>query len=161
MDLALAGSGLRWRCCRFAELSLDDLYDLLKLRAEVFVCEQTCAYLDPDEKDRNPQAHHLLGRAPDGHLAAYLRLLPPGLSFPEASFGRVVTAPNERGRGYGHALVIEGLRHLASLWPQSDIQIGAQAYLVDYYAKHGFVVCSEPYDEDGIPHRHMRRGASA
>ena len=152
---------LTWHCLRYDELSRDDVYDLLRLRSEVFVVEQDCPYLDPDGKDRDPAAHHLLGRRQDGTLVAYARLLPPGLSYREASFGRVVTAVSARGSGLGHALVIEALRHTDALWPHDDVQIGAQAHLAGYYAKHGFTVCSEVYDEDGIPHVHMRRAAAA
>ncbi len=159
---------LQWQLCRFADLSPDDLYDLLRLRAEVFVVEQRCAYLDLDDKDRDPAARHLLGRvlrqAQDergaGTLAAYLRLLPPGLSYPEASFGRVVTASAFRGRGLGDELVRVALQHLAQLWPSSGIRIGAQAHLVGYYGKHEFEVASEEYLEDDIPHREMRRAST-
>jgi ElaA protein len=148
---------LTWHCLCFAALSLDDLYDVLRLRSEVFVVEQACAYLDPDGKDRHPDARHLLGRSAEGTLAAYLRLLPPGLSYPDASFGRVVTAPGFRGRGLGDAIVVEAIGELERLWPGVDVQIGAQAHLAAYYAKHGFVACSDVYDEDGIPHVDMRR----
>jgi ElaA protein len=151
---------LQWRCLRYVELARDDLYELLQVRSAVFVVEQACAYLDPDGKDRDPETRHLLGRAPDDSLAAYLRLLPPGLSYDEASFGRVLTAPAWRGRGLGDALVVEALRLAPSLWPGHDLRIGAQAHLAGYYAKHGFTVCSEPYDEDGIPHVEMRRPAA-
>lgn len=149
-----------WHCLRYAELSRDDVYDLLRLRSEVFVVEQACAYLDPDGKDRDPGARHLLGRAPGGELVACARLLPPGLGYDEASFGRVVTAPVARGLGLGHALVSQALQHVAALWPGHDIRIGAQAHLAGYYARHGFETCSDVYDEDGIPHVQMRRPAS-
>lgn len=152
---------LRWHWRRFAELSGDELYDVLQLRGAVFVVEQACAYLDPDDKDRHPEALHLLGRSEDGTLAAYLRLLPPGLSFAAPSFGRVVTVPTQRGRGYGDALVAQALVVAARRWPMQGLQIGAQAHLAHYYAKHGFVVCSEPFLEDGIPHVNMRREPDA
>ncbi|MCI1710933.1 MAG: GNAT family N-acetyltransferase [Chiayiivirga sp.] len=158
---APALSAIHWRLARYDDLERDDLWDLLTLRCEVFVVEQRCAYLDPDEKDRHPDTRHLLGRAPDGQLAAYLRLLAPGLSYAEASFGRVIVAPPFRGTGLGHALVRHALQHSATLWPGHAIQIGAQAHLVDYYATHGFRAVGDEYDEDGIPHRHMRRAAGA
>lgn len=159
---------LQWQLRRYAALALNDLYDLLRLRAEVFVVEQRCAYLDLDDKDRDPAAQHLLGRvlpqAQDdrgsGALVAYARLLPPGLSYPEPSFGRVVTAPAWRGRGLGDVLVAEAVRQMQCLWPGHDIQIGAQAHLVNYYGKHGFQVSSQEYLEDEIPHRHMLRRQS-
>ena len=152
---------LTWRLARYAELERDELFDLLKLRCEVFIVEQRCAYPDPDEKDRHSETRHLLGRTPQGQLAAYLRLLAPGASHAEASFGRVITAPPFRGAGLGDALVREALRHIAALWPGHAIQIGAQAHLIGYYAKHGFSAVGEEYDEDGIPHRQMLRSADA
>lgn len=157
MDPRANHSTLHWQLLRFAALRLDDLYELLRLRSEVFVVEQRCAYLDPDEKDRHPDAHHLLGRAGNGELVAYLRLLPPGLSFAAASFGRVVTSPRHRGRGFGDALVARALVHARELWPGSGLMIGAQAHLAGYYGKHGFTVCSEVFLEDDIPHVHMQR----
>lgn len=159
MDSITANSTLHWRLLRFTGLHVEDLYDLLRLRSEVFVVEQRCAYLDADGKDRHPDAHHLLGRTSDGELAAYLRLLPPGLSFAAASFGRVVTSPRHRGRGYGDALVARALLHARELWPQSGLTIGAQAHLAGYYGKHGFMVCSDEFLEDDIPHVHMQRPA--
>lgn len=156
-----APASIRWQLARYRELERDDLFDLLKLRCEVFIVEQCCPYPDPDEKDRHPDTRHLLGRAPDGRLAAYLRLLAPGVSYAEASFGRVITASAFRGTGLGDVLVREALRHAAALWPGHALQIGAQAHLTGYYGKHGFVVAGEEYDEDGIPHRHMLRAADA
>lgn len=147
-----------WSLKPFAELTAHEVYDILRLRCEVFVVEQDCPYLDPDDKDRKPGALHLLGRAPDGELVAYLRLLPAGVSYEGApSFGRVVTSPRHRGRGLGDALVAEALRRMDELWPGQPVRIGAQAHLTGYYGKHGFVVDSDEYDEDGIPHREMQR----
>lgn len=154
-------TGLRWQARRFHELDLDTLYALLKLRSEVFVVEQQCVYLDPDGKDRHHDAIHLLGIADDGGIAAYLRILPAGLSYPQASFGRVLTAPVWRGKGLGDAMLREALAVIEREWPGADIQIGAQAHLQRYYGKFGFLPSSPPYDEDGIPHIDMlRRGVS-
>jgi ElaA protein len=152
---------LHWQLLSWDALSRDEVYELLQLRSAVFVVEQHCPYLDLDGKDRVAGVRHLLGRDGGGALLAYLRLLPPGVSFADASFGRVVTSPAARGRGLGDALVAEALRHAARLWPGVALTIGAQAHLAGYYAKHGFVAFGEPYDEDGIPHVHMRREAAA
>lgn len=135
------------------------MYALLKLRSEVFVVEQNCVYLDPDGKDRHPETVHLLGIADDGSLAGYLRILPAGLSFPQVSFGRVLTAPAWRGRGLGDPMLCAALDEIERRWPGADVQIGAQAHLQGFYGKHGFVVSSEPYVEDGIPHVDMLRSA--
>lgn len=153
---------VRWQAKRFCELGLTELYALLRLRAEVFVVEQQCVYLDPDGKDIHPDAIHLFGIADDGTLAAYLRILPAGLSYPQVSFGRVLTAPAYRGFGLGDPMLREALAAIERSWPGTDIQIGAQAHLQGYYGRHGFDVSSEPYVEDGIPHVDMlRRGRIA
>ncbi|RDZ27360.1 GNAT family N-acetyltransferase [Lysobacter silvisoli] len=152
---------LRWLVQPYDRLERDQLYDLLRLRAQVFVIEQNCVYLDPDDKDRHPEALHLLGYAGDGALAAYLRILPAGLSYPQVSFGRVLTAPDYRGRGLGDLMVERALDAIQAQWPGADVQIGAQAHLQGYYGKHGFEPSSEPYVEDGIPHIDLLRRARA
>lgn len=151
---------IHWHVRRFHELDLDTLYALLKLRAEVFVIEQHCVYLDPDDKDRHPGVLHLFGTADSGALAAYLRILPAGLTCPQVSFGRVLTAPAFRGRGLGDPMLRAALAEIDRHWPGADVQIGAQAHLQDFYGRHGFAPSSEPYVEDGIAHLDMlRRGA--
>lgn len=150
---------LRWHACGFRELDTLTLYALLKLRAEVFVVEQQCVYLDPDGKDAHPEAVHVMATADDGALAAYLRILPAGLSYPQVSFGRVLTAPAWRGRGLGDPLVRVALTQIDARWPGADVQIGAQAHLQHFYGRHGFVPSSDPYLDDGIPHIDMLRRA--
>ncbi|ROU07877.1 GNAT family N-acetyltransferase [Lysobacter enzymogenes] len=151
-----------WQAKRYADLSLDELYELLQLRSQVFVIEQDCVYLDPDGKDRHPEAVHLMGRAGDGRLAAYLRILPAGLSYPQVSFGRVLTAAAFRGQRLGGPLLEAALIEIERRWPGADIQIGAQSHLQAYYGRYGFEPASEPYVEDGIPHIDLlRRGRGA
>ncbi len=150
---------VRWLARRFDELDIETLYAMLKLRCEVFVVEQQCVYLDPDGKDRHPGTVHLFGLADDGAIAAYLRILPAGLSYPQVSFGRVLTAPAFRGRGLGDAMVRAALAQIDARWPGSDVQIGAQAHLQQYYGRHGFVASCDPYLDDGIPHIDMLRRA--
>jgi ElaA protein len=147
---------LHWQTLAFDALDARQLYALLKLRSEIFVVEQACAYLDPDGKDIHPDALHLLGHHGDA-LAAYLRILPAGVGHRHPSIGRVVVAPAWRGTGVGHMLMREGVRALLARWPGSEIRLGAQAHLSGYYAAHGFVPASPIYDEDGIPHVTMRR----
>jgi ElaA protein len=147
-----------WQWKRFPELTLEELYRLIALREQVFVVEQKSLYQDADGYDL--AAHHLLGGVPgnpEPFLAAYLRVLPPGLKYPEASFGRVVTAPSMRGHGYGKLLVEKGLGFLAERFPGAPIRIGAQHYLQRFYEAHGFRRISDVYDEDGIPHIDMLR----
>ena len=152
---------LRWQCLRFNALSTTQLYALLQLRSDVFVVEQQCAYPELDGKDTLPGVLHLLGSTDTDVLAAYLRVLPPGVSYPEPSIGRVVIAASQRGRGVAHALLRKGLRVVQQHWPASAVQLGAQAHLQALYATHGFTPSSTPYLEDGIPHIDMLRRADA
>ncbi|MBU8975948.1 MULTISPECIES: GNAT family N-acetyltransferase [unclassified Lysobacter] len=154
-------NALRWQARLFRELDAGTLYALLKLRSEVFVVEQQCVYLDPDGKDTHPDTVHVFATDDDGAIAAYLRILAPGLSYPQVSFGRVLTAPAWRGRGLGDPLVHQALAQIQARWPGCDVQIGAQAHLQHYYARHGFVPSSEPYLDDGIAHIDMLRAAGA
>ena len=152
---------LRWQWSTFSELTVLDLYELLRLRQEVFIIEQNCPYPDADGKD--VYAHHLLGwnASPPGHpeLLAYLRVLPPGVSYPELSMGRIVTAPAVRGSGMGKMLMEEGFRRIESAYGKQPIRISAQAHLKRFYELFGFYQVSEPYDEDGILHIEMLRNA--
>ena len=146
---------LTYRALAFDELTTAELYALLRLRAEVFVVEQDCVYQDLDDKDQ--QAIHLLGETPDGRLAAYTRLLPRGVSYPDyASIGRVVTAPFARGKGIGRPLMQESLRELHARYGIQPVKISAQAHLQAYYGSIGFRTITEEYLEDGIPHVGMR-----
>jgi len=148
---------LSWRWQRFEDLGVDGVYDMLALRAKVFVLEQG-PYLDPDGTDRH--GWHLLGRDESGALLAYLRLLDPGVKFDEPSIGRVVVDASLRGQGVGHDLVREGIARCTALWPEQAIRISAQAHLQGFYRSHGFETTSGQYLDDGIPHVDMRRSAS-
>jgi ElaA protein len=149
---------LDWKWTTFPELTLEELYSLVALRQEVFVVEQRSLYQDADGYDRS--AHHLLGRTGDPSarvLAAYLRVLPPGLKYPEVSFGRVVTAPSVRHQGHGRRLVHKALTFIEAHYPRTPIRIGAQDYLRRFYEGFGFRAVGPVYDEDGIPHVDMYR----
>ena len=137
------------------QLALDELYEVLALRARVFVVEQDCPYLDLDGLDRG--SWHLWTAAPGGAALAYLRVLPPGLKYDEPSLGRVVTAPEARRTGLGRQLIPEGVRRAEALFGPRPIRIGAQLYLERFYGEFGFVRASDEYDEDGIPHIEMVR----
>ena len=150
---------LTWRCLPFGALRPHTLYALLQLRSAVFVVEQACAFQDLDGADA--ACMHLLGERLNAQgataLLACSRLVPAGLKYPEASIGRVVTAPSTRGTGLGHALMAESVRMLHSLWGVQPIRIGAQSHLENFYNAHGFVSDHKPYIEDGIPHIEMLR----
>lgn len=142
-----------WRLLLWDQLERDELYELLRLRIEVFVVEQACAFQDLDGYDL--VAEHLLGRAADGRLLAYARLLPPGAKYREASIGRLVTAPAVRARGLGRALMARALIACRNRWP-GPIRIGAQQRLQPFYEQYGFAVAGPPYLEDGIWHVEMK-----
>jgi ElaA protein len=148
---------LTWSWQRFGDLGVDGVYDMLALRARVFVLEQG-PYLDPDAADRH--GWHLLGRNARGELLAYLRVLDPGVKFDEVSIGRVAVDATLRGQGVGHALMREGLARCAAAWPGHAVRISAQAHLQRFYRQHGFETVSDEYLEDGIPHVQMRRSRS-
>ena len=145
---------LAWQWCRFEQLGVDGCYDMLALRCRVFILEQG-PYLDPDGLDR--QSWHLLGRDAAGVLQAYLRVVDPGLKYDEPSIGRVITSPEWRGSGAGHALVAEGVARCAAAWPGQGIRISAQAHLQGFYGRHGFAPVGEVYGEDDIPPIQMWR----
>lgn len=146
---------LHWTWKPFPALTLEELYRVLALRQQVFVVEQKSIYQDVDGYDR--VAHHLLGTTGAGELGAYLRVLPPGLKFPEASLGRVVTRPEVRRLGQGKELVARGLAFIEEHHRGSRVRISAQLYLQRFYEGFGFRAVSDVYDEDGIPHVEMLR----
>ena len=143
---------LTWQWSRFDGLGLQGLYDALALRCRVFILEQG-PYQDPDGIDQD--CWHLLGRDADGALQAYLRLVDPGIKYPEPSLGRVITAPEVRGTGAGRALVREGMQGCLRYWPGRAVRISAQARLQRFYREFGFETVSGEYLEDDIPHVEM------
>lgn len=157
---------LAWRCVPYADLTRDELYAALRLRALVFVVEQACPFPEIDGSD--PRAWHLLGWASAGGpsagdaplLGAYARLFPPGVKYAEASVGRVVTDPAVRRTGAGRALMAEALRRLGEIAPGAPVRIGAQKYLERFYASFGFARSGDDYLEDGIVHLEMVRPAA-
>ena len=150
---------IEWVCKHHSDLGKEQLYALLKLRDEVFVVEQKCAYQDLDGLDLDGDTCHLMGWEGD-ELVAYLRLLDPTSQGGEVVIGRVVTAESTRGKGLGHELMKQGLKQAEKYWPDVPIYLSAQAHLQGYYANYGFEVAGEPYVEDGIPHIGMRRVSS-
>lgn len=179
--------GLHWHWLGFGQLSVPQLYALLRLRSAVFVVEQRCIFQDMDMLD--PQAMHLLALRPrtsdacanpalkapatnsqptpperadiDGaDLVAYARCFAPGLVCAQASLGRVLTAPHARGSGLGHALVGRAVAQMQAHWGAQPIHIGAQEHLQPMYARHGFVHTGHRYIEDGIAHIGMLRPAT-
>lgn len=143
---------LNWIFKKFDELSAAELYSIMQLRNEVFVVEQNCVYQDADNKDQ--LSMHLCGW--DGtKLVAYTRIIPQGISYSEASIGRVVTSPAYRNTGAGRQLMKESISRCFSQYNCTAIKIGAQVYLTAFYQSLGFIPCSSEYLEDGIPHIEM------
>lgn len=142
-----------WRA--FSELSADELYDILVLRQTVFVVEQRCPYLDADGVDR--RCRHLYTRDASGRIVASLRLVDPGVKYPEPSIGRVVTHPDVRRTGLGRALMTEGLRGAGKYFPGESVRIGAQAWAESFYRSLGFERVGDEYIEDDILHYEMLR----
>lgn len=143
---------LNWHCKTFSELNNDELYDLLKLRIDIFVVEQTCFYPDLDDYDRHPETQHLFSYQNEV-MVAYLRILPKELTYPNnISIGRVVVASCARGSGIGHELMREGLAQCLNIFPNDIVKISAQEHLEKYYNEHGFERVSDMYLEDNIPH---------
>ncbi|MBR7199893.1 GNAT family N-acetyltransferase [Pseudomonas sp. 14A] len=147
---------IEWICKHHSDLGKEQLYALLKLRSDVFVVEQKCAYPDLDGQDLEGDTHHLMGWE-DDQLMAYLRLLDPESQGGDVVIGRVITAPAGRGKGLGHEMMEQALKQAEKHWPQVPIYLSAQAHLQGYYGRYGFVVAGEEYLEDGIPHIGMRR----
>lgn len=148
-------SPISWHFAPFSVLTAGQLHGLLALRAEVFVVEQNCAYLDPDSKDRSSQ--HLWAEDEHGTVVAVARVVPPGASYPEPSIGRVATALARRRTGLGRELMRRAIAQAEALYPGRDVVISAQAYLLGFYEAFGFRPEGAEYDEDGIPHVQMRK----
>ena len=143
---------VHWVLKKFDALTPHELYAILQLRNAVFVVEQTCVFQDADDKDQD--SYHLMGFHNDT-LVAYTRLLPPGLTYTQASIGRVVTAPAVRRIGAGKELMAQSIHEVFNLFGKGPIKIGAQRYLKNFYESFGFVQTGTPYLEDGIEHIYM------
>jgi ElaA protein len=133
----------------FNELTLNELYDMLQLRSEVFVVEQDCVYQDIDGND--DKALHILGTK-NGKMVAYTRCFGPGIYFTEAAIGRVVVEKGQRKFGYGHEIMEASIKAIQEHFHAQKIKLSAQVYLTAFYESHGFQQIGEGYLEDGIPH---------
>ncbi|MGE7958625.1 GNAT family N-acetyltransferase [Pseudomonas sp. NPDC089530] len=147
---------IEWVCKHHSDLGKEQLYAILQLRTEVFVVEQKCAYQEVDGQDLEGDTCHLMAWD-DDRLVAYLRLLDPTSQGGDVVIGRVVIAPEARGRGLGHELMEHALKQAQKYWPQTPIYLSAQAHLQGYYGRYGFTAVGEEYLEDDIPHIGMRR----
>ena len=139
---------------KFEELSGKEIYEIGKLRSEVFVIEQKCLYLDLDGKDEKSIHIYFLDES-SYEIICYCRVLRKGVSYKTSSIGRVVTNPKYRGQGYARKLLLEAIGVVRDKFKENEITIGAQNYLRAFYESLGFKAISDIYDEDGIPHIDM------
>jgi len=147
------GFHISWITKSYSELSVDELYKVLRLRSEVFVVEQKCIFLDIDGNDQ--MAHHCMGYI-DGQLVAYTRLFDVNLIYEGyRCIGRVMTSLTQRRTGLGKKLIEYSISECIRLYGQGPIKIGAQYYLKNFYSTYGFIQCSDVYEEDGIDHIYM------
>lgn len=137
---------------KFNELSIQELYSLLKLRSEIFVVEQDCVYQDLDGKDA--KALHVIG-INNNEVVAYTRIFKPGDYFDIASIGRVAVHKDYRKYGYGKDIMQASINAVNEKFKEQQIKISAQTYLDKFYTELGFKAIGEGYLEDGIPHIQM------
>ena len=143
---------LIWHYKNFEDLTPTELYQILQLRTEVFVVEQNCVYNDCDGKDK--KSKHLWLEF-EGKIAAYCRIVPPGISYSEPSIGRVVTQFKFRNLKLGNQLMKNAIQISENHFETRFIRISAQSYLKNFYENLGFQQVSEEYLEDEIPHIEM------
>ena len=147
---------ITWQDLHHSELTVPQLYALLKLRCAVFVVEQNCPYLDVDGDDLVGENRHILGWH-DGELVAYARILKSEDDFEPVVIGRVIISGKARGEKLGYQLMEKTLEACRKQWPDKALYLGAQAHLQSFYGHFGFAPVTEVYDEDGIPHVGMAR----
>ncbi|MGL5069161.1 MAG: GNAT family N-acetyltransferase [Sarcina sp.] len=140
---------MEFKIKKFDELTGSEIYEILKSRSEVFVVEQNCVYQDIDDKDK--KSHHLFYED-KGRVVAYVRAIPCGVSYDEASIGRVITLKEYRGTGISKKLMLEAINFIEECYGETKIKISAQEYIKRFYEGVGFKQVTDSYLEDDIPH---------
>ncbi|MCF7791620.1 MAG: GNAT family N-acetyltransferase [Victivallales bacterium] len=143
---------MKFKIKKFDELSLVELYGIIKMREEVFILEQHCLYPECDGYDT--EAVHLF-LVEEERIIAYARILPPGIKSDESSFGRVAVEKESRGKGLANELIKNCIKYIKVLYHEDIIKISAQAYLVPFYERFGFKKVSGEYLDFEIPHIDM------
>lgn len=143
-----------WKVKSFADLSVPELYAIMKIRQEVFIVEQNCPYLDADDEDE--KALHLWAEN-EGKIVAYCRIFDCGIRYSDASIGRVLTHPQFRSQKLGRILMRFAINTLEQRFGAKTVRISAQDYLLKFYGDFGFHDTGKKYLEDGIPHTEMIR----
>ena len=144
---------MQWILKKFHDLTVDEFHDILQLRINIFIVEQNCPYPELDDKDKI--AFHLFGINKQNKIIAYTRIFKPGDYYIEASFGRVAVHQDYRNQKTGFQLVEQTIIEIHKLFGNTNIKIGAQTYLNNFYQSFGFYQVGDDYIEDGIPHIHM------
>lgn len=134
----------------FQELTVDELYELMKLRFDVFILEQKCFYDEFDLQDQT--AHHVLIKQ-DENLIGYARVL---FEKEHLHIGRIVVGINNRKQGVARQLILNAMKFCKENYPKEDIYLSAQVHLESYYQSFGYQTISKPYDWDGILHVDMK-----
>ena len=147
-------NNVTWKIKNFEDLSIKELYEILKVRQEVFIVEQTCYYLDADGYD--DKALHIWAET-NGEIAAYCRIFSQGIKYPETSIGRVLTNTKYRNLKLGKTLINIALQAIETHFETSECRISAQNYLLEFYKSFGFEDTGKKYLEDDIPHTEMVR----
>lgn len=137
---------------RFDELTLEELYDILRVRQEVFFLEQG---VDCEDLDGVDSFCVHMWEETAGEIAGYLRIIPAGLVYDQQSIGRVLTREPYRRRGLNRRMMKAAIDYMKSEMGAGEIMISAQAYLTDYYSEFGFKIVSDEYLDGGIPHYKM------
>lgn len=143
---------MNWIIKTFSELTTDELYKILQLRNEVFIVEQECPYQDIDGKD-NESYHIFLEK--DNEVIAYSRILKKGISYEQASIGRVIVKKDYRGGNIAKDMLLKSISFIENSLHEKEIKIQAQAYLDKFYSSLRFKKISDVYLEDNIPHMDM------
>lgn len=144
---------MNWKIKSFENLSLEELYDMLRLRVEVFVLEQKCFYQDLDNIDKS--CYHLFGYEDDDELVACLRIIDGGADCDYVKIGRVVIDKKYRGQDLGYAMMKKALAYTKDILGILTVKIEAQEYAIGFYEKLGFKTCSDVFLLDDIPHVEM------
>ena len=147
-------SNIIWKIKTFDEFTVPELYQLLKVRVDVFVVEQNCPYPDLDDYDQ--KAVHIWAEE-NGEVLAYCRLFDKGIKYNETSIGRVLTTGKARGKSLGKLLIQYAVETIENRFHTPEIRISAQDYLLKFYAGFGFEDTGKKYLEDDIPHTEMIR----
>ncbi|WP_045923588.1 GNAT family N-acetyltransferase [Clostridium tetani] len=143
---------MNWHLKKFEELRCEEIYKILKIRNEVFIVEQQCAYQDCDGKDK--KSYHLY-LEDNGEILCYLRILPKNVSYNEVSIGRVLVNKNYRGKGIAKEMMLKAMNFIEENLNEKEIKIQAQLYLFNFYKSLGFEEVSNEYLEDNIAHIDM------